>query len=106
MNKLELLKLYNLHQEIKRVERTIFNDEFIENWFVWFEKLRNCFWELYEEFEKQDEYTLVERLEDIVDEWLQLFEFSLLTDEDRKKQTRKYIQWWEEYESLSIFKHE
>lgn len=99
MNKETLKKFYLLHEEIGRVERTIFNQEFYEwNWFVWFEKLRENFRDLYEEFDK-DEYSLLDYLIQIVDDWLQLFEFKKLTKKEIKSLTNK--DW-----NISIFKRD
>ena len=119
MTKEQLLKMYNLHQEISRIENTIFNKEFMEDWWIRFEQLRRHFDEVYKEFEDVEDNSLLERLESIVDDGLQEFNFDLLTDKDRKKLTKKMKRWWmkmwddwieiyseEEYESLAIFKHE
>ena len=119
MTKEQLLKMYNLHQEISRIENTIFNKEFMEDWWIRFEQLRTYFKEVYKEFEDVEDNSLLERLESIVDNGLQEFNFDLLTDKDRKKLTKKMKRWWmkmwddwieiyseDEYESLAIFKHE
>ena len=99
MNKQILKKLYLLHEEIWRVERTIFNQEFYEwNWFVWFEKLRENFRDLYKEFDN-DEYSLLDYLIQIVDNWLQLFEFKKLTKKEVKSLT------WKDW-LISIFKRD
>jgi len=90
MTKEQLKKLYNLHQEISRVERTIFNNEFYEwNWFIQFEKLREEFWEIYKEFDTKEDYSDLEYLEHIVDDWLQTFDFWLLTEKEREWLTNK-----------------
>ncbi len=88
MKRERLLKYYNLHQEIRRIERTIFNIEFYEwNGFVWFEKLREEFSNLYK-LDDNNEYSLLEYFESICDD-MQVFNFNLLTEEDKKKLTSK-----------------
>jgi hypothetical protein len=92
MKKEQLKKLYNFHQEINRIERTIFNNEFYEwNWFVWFEKLRDEFWELYKEFDTKEEFTDLEFLEWIVDNDFTTFDFNNLTEDEREELTS--VEW-------------
>ena len=100
MKKEQLKKLYNVHQEINRIERTILNTEFYE-WigFIWFEKLRDEFLELYKEFDTKEEFTDLEFLEQIVDDDFTTFAFDNLTEDERKKLTSK--EW-----HLSILKSE
>jgi len=98
MTKEQLINFYNLHKEIREVEDNIFNIKYYDwNGFVWFEDLRTKFRDLYKLFDNS-EHTLLEWLENIVSDWMQDFNFDLLTEEDLAKLTLN----WE----LSIFKHD
>jgi len=99
MLKEQLINFYNLHKEIREVEENIFNTKYYEwNGFVWFWDLRTKFRDLYKLFDNS-EHSLLNWLENIVSDWMQDFNFELLTQEDRIKLTSK--EW-----HLSIFKHD
>lgn len=89
MNKIQLLKLYNLYAEIERIEKSLINKDYTE-WFgmIYLETLRNFFDEVYIEFDNE-EISYLEMLDNIVRDWLETFDFSKLTEEDKKKLTDK-----------------
>ena len=92
MNKKDLTLLYSLYNEIGRIERSVIKPEFIDNWFVIFEDLREKFWDLYRTYDS-DEFSILERLLSIIDNGMSLYDTELLKEEDKKKFNVKYRNW-------------
>jgi len=89
----ENLKLfYNLHKSIKNTENELIPSKYIEGWWFWLEDIWKEFYELYNAFEEEKEYSMLERLNSIADD-MYTYDTSLLTPEDIKHFSHSYGTW-------------
>lgn len=93
MNKKDLLlNYYNVIQEISKIEKNMYNPQFIEwNHFIYLEELRNNISKLYFSIfpEENKEYPIIEFIERIIDEDFTYFDTRLLSKEQMKKHSTK-----------------
>lgn len=92
MKKEILKKIYLLKKQIEKLENNLIPKEYNDWNKLYFEDLRDAFDCLYEEFDDNTEYSILERVECLMDDkWL--YDTRLLKKEDRKKYTVTFENW-------------
>ena len=89
----QLKSFYYLDRAISDTEDNIYNPKYIDWWFIMFDDIRDKFWEAYYLFDDDREYPILDRLVSMMDDWYH-HDTDLLTEEDRKRFTKKYTQGW------------
>jgi len=89
----ENLKLfYYLHKSIKNTENELIPSKYIDGGWLYLEDIRKDFYILYNTFEEDKEYSMLERLNSIAND-MYTYDTSLLTPEDFKYFTNTYDTW-------------
>jgi len=87
----KIIQLIDLHKEIHRIQNTIFNEEFVEWGFVWFEKLWWHLSNVIHTFEKDNSLndSTIEYIIELFDSWF-TYDTSRLTPEHKEKYSVQY----------------
>ena len=89
----ELLKrFFELYKELWTTERKVYNEDLIDWWFVVFWEVRDKFWKIYEMFDGDTEYPILERLITITDDMC-VYNTDLLSNEDLERFKCSFSTW-------------
>lgn len=89
ITKEQLKGFYNLRKAIRETQDELVPNKYLEGWFLWFEDIWSASSDLYKQFDP-DEYSIIEWLDHIVEDWLEEYDMSLLKEKDKKKFMKSY----------------